>query len=294
MASNTNLAEEKSLARSELLAALTIFLLPLFSIVVVTGIDLPLWTNYLTMILFLGAVIFALGLAIIKRLPSWSLPYLGFMLMLGMILGQYYRLWVWIYPLFLNSFGPRSSWAPTIQVVYACILEALSWLTIFLSALILVNLLRLLPYTRGVWQRIRADWTQLSFLLYGTLVFYIMLTFEEYRYDEIWQFAAWSCLALGAWFYLRAKAQKQRILALAGGATAALWITTLGKWILVPLQEWPTGYPIAPSEASRWVETSYTFISWVSFMIVMLAPALVNMLPPKPIVTQKEEDPITM
>ena len=28
-------------------------------------------------------------------------------------------------------------------------------------------------------------------------------------------------------------------LALVGGATAAMWIVSIGKWILVPMQNWP-------------------------------------------------------
>ena len=134
---------------------------------------------------------------------------------------------------------------------------------ILLSALILVNLLRLLPYTRGVWQRIRADWTQLSFMLYGGLVFGILLAFDEYRHEELWKFIAWICLALGAWLYLRAKGQKQRILALIGGATGAMWIVALAKWMLIPLQKWPTGYPVSPSETTRWVETGSAMVGWV-------------------------------
>jgi hypothetical protein len=62
--------------------------------------------------------------------------------------------------------------------------------SILMGALILVNLLRLLPQTRGVWQRIRADWTQLSFLLYGGLVISTMLLFDEYHYDTIWHHMA--------------------------------------------------------------------------------------------------------
>lgn len=283
--------DEKPPVRSELLAAMIIFLVPLFAISEIPGISLPLWIDYLLVILIWGAVLFALGLAVIKRLPRWALPYLGLLLMPGMVFGQY-LIGSWIYPFFTQSFGPRSSWSLPIQIIYAGIFELLMWFLVLLSALILVNLLRLLPYTRGVWQRIRADWTQLSFLLYGSLVVYILLTFEEYRYEELWKSIAWMCLALGAWLYLRARRQKQRIRALIIGATAAMFTATLAKWILVPLQEWPTGYPVAPSVASRWVETGYTFISWVGFLLVLMAPALLNLLPPNPIVSQKE-DPVT-
>jgi hypothetical protein len=104
---------------------------------------------------------------------------------------------------------------------------------------------------------------------------------------------AWTCLALGAWLYLRAKGQKQRILTLIGGATGAMWIVALAKWLLIPLQEWPTGYPVAPSEATRWVETSGALIAGVCYLIILLAPALLNLLPhtPSPILS-KEEDPV--
>jgi hypothetical protein len=286
--------DEKPPVRSELLAALIIFLVPLFSIFEIPGINFPLWIDYLLVILIWGAVLFALGLAVIKRLPRWALPYLGLLLMPGMVFGKY-LIGSSIYPFLTQLFGPISSWSLPVRITYAGIFELLMWLLVFLSALILVNLLRLLPSTRIVWQSIRADWTQLSYLLYGTLVVFILLTFEEYRHEELWESIAWMCLALGAWLYLRARRQKQGIRALMIGATAAMLTATLAKWILVPLQEWPTGYPEAPSVASRWVETGNTFISWVGFMIVLIAPTLLNLLPmkPNPIVSN-EEDPVAI
>jgi len=168
-------------------------------------------------------------------------------------------------------------------------------LMILLGALMLVNLLRLLPYTRGVWGSIRADWTQLSFMLYGGLVFSIMLLFDEYQHDAIWKFIAWTCLALGAWFYLRAKGKLQRILALTFGATGAMWIVALAKYILIPLQKWPTGYPIAPSETTRWVETGSTVVGWGWVIFMLLAPSLLNFLPyaPGPTASKEEEEPAT-
>jgi hypothetical protein len=140
----------------------------------------------------------------------------------------------------------------------------------------------LLPHTRGVWQRIRADWTQLSFLLYGGLVISTVLLFDEYHHANVWQLVAWSCLALGAWLYLRAKRQKQRILALICGATGAMWIVALAKWVLIPLQKWPTGYPVSPSEATRWVEVGSAMIGWVWILVMLLAPALLSLLRQSP------------
>jgi hypothetical protein len=291
--------KEKPLPRIELLAALIIFLLPLlmslFGTLAATGNSLPRWVDNSVLVLFLGAVLFALGLAIIKGLPRWSLSYLGFVLMLGLILSRYDRIWGWIYPFFIQSFGPRSYWSLPVRIIYVAVFEFIFIFSILLGALILVNLLRLLPHTHGVWQRIRADWTQLSFLLYGGLVISISLMFEEYHYADVWRFMASVCLVLGAWLYLRAKRQKQRILALICGATAAMWIIALAKWVLIPLQEWPTGYPVSPSEATRWVETGSAMIGWVWILIMLLAPALLNLLPQAsdPIVSS-ERDPITV
>lgn len=295
MASN-GFVEEKPLPRIELLAALIIFLLPLliplFGILATGGNGLSRWVDSSVLVLFLGAVLFALGLAIIKGLPRWSLSYLGFVLMLGLVLSWYDRIWTLTYPFFKQSFGPRSYWSLPARTIYVALFEFIFFFSLLLSALILVNLLRLPPHTRGVWQRIRADWTQLSFLLYGGLVLSIALVFDEYHHADAWQFMAWICLALGAWLYLRAKRQKQRILALICGATGGMWIIALAKWVLIPLQKWPTGYPVSPSEATRWLETGSAMIGWVWILILLLVPALLNLLPQAPDAIVSSESPL--
>lgn len=297
MASN-GLREEKPLPRIEVLAALIIFLLPfllaLFRLLPAIGVSLPGWLDSVMLILFLGAVLLPLGMAIIKGIPRWSLSYLGLLLMLGIVLTGYDRIWRWIYPIFTELFGPRSLWSIPIRTVYVAVFEFIFLFSILMGGLILVNLLRLLPHTSGVWQRIRTDWTQLSFLLYGGLVFSIVLVFDEYRYNEAWQCAAWACLALGAWLYLRARGQKRRILALICGATGAMWIVALGKWVLIPLQKWPVGYPVSPSEVTRWVETGSTMIGSIVVLMMLLAPALLKLLPraPGPVVPS-DRKPVT-
>jgi hypothetical protein len=285
---------EKPPSRSELLVAMALFALPLLGILGQAGIRLPRWLDNSLLILCAGALLLVLGWAFVKRFPRWSLPYLGLVLLLGIILLAYDRIWGWIYPLFLELFGPRFLWSIPVRVVYVAVYEFIVLFSFLLAALILVNLLRLLPYTRGVWQRVRADWTRLSFLLYGGLVFNLGLLFEEYRYDELWQFMAWISLALGAWWYLRARGQKQRILALIGGATGAMWIVALAKWVLIPLQKWPAGYPVSPSEVTRWVETDSAMTGWVCILLMLLAPALLSLLPraPDPILSL-EGDPVT-
>lgn len=274
---SSELIEEAPLPHRELSAALLIFLLPLLSLVATQAINRPQWTDIPLVILFWGALLLGLGLALIKRLPRWSLPYLGIVLMPAVLVAAYPRLWGWLYPHFIDTFGPRAGWPLSTRIFYSGVADYIALFLILVSALILVNVLRLLPYTRGVWQGIRTDWTALSFLLYGGLVFLVDMLFEEYRYDDIWMFFAWLSLALGAWLYLRAKGQKQRILALIGGATGALWLVAIAKWVLIPLQQHWYRFP---SELIRWHETSMTLVNWVGIIILLLLPAVLSLLPP--------------
>jgi len=279
----TNQDEPKPLGRGELFAALALFLfLPLaYFLVDVVGRP-PQWLDYIMAFVFFGGLLAAFFLAIARGLPRWSPPYLGFILMMGILLSQYDRIWGWIYPYFIQSFGPRSYWSLPVRISYVGIFEFIILFSILLSAVILVNLLRLLPYTRTLWQRIRTDWTQLSFMFYGGLVFAILVAFDEYHHGGIWKLIASLFLALGAWLYFRAKGKKQRILALVGGATGAMWTVALAKWVLIPLQQWPTGYPVAPSETTRWVETASAVVGWVWILLILITPALVKLLPSFP------------
>jgi hypothetical protein len=298
MVSNETIPE-KPLPPVELLAAMILFVLPIVSLILGSAASLPQWlvlpmTNLVVgrvarlpqrleitlVFLFWGVLLFSIVLALLRGLPGWSLPTFGFLLVVGLVLSNG-RIWSWTFPVFLEVFGARLTWSMPVQVGYNGIHILLMALSLLVAALLLVGLLGLLPFTRQVWRRIRNDWTQLSFLLYGGLVFYVVLAFEEYRGDTLWKLAIWSCLAVGAWLYLRARSPRSRILALIGGTTAALWLMALAKWFLIPYQMWPVGYPYSPSEASRWLETSGALFTWVFYLAIMLAPVLlVKLLPP--------------
>lgn len=136
--------------------------------------------------------------------------------------------------------------------------------------------MRLLPFTRSVWQAIRADWTALSFFLNGGLVFLVALFFDEYRYAEIWHILAWLALALGAGLYLSVKGRKRRILLLIGGATLSLGIVTLARWVIIPLQlQWIRN----PTPDIRLNQTVIVPVVWIGIVILLLAPALLRLLP---------------
>ncbi len=279
---------KKPLQRNELLAAMIIFILPLISIILTGNISLPEWTNYVLLVLFWGSIAFAIGLAAKRRIPRWSLPYLGFVLIIGVIIGGPDRVFSWLYPLFIQAFGAMSVWPIFIRVIYTGIFGITMMLALLVGALALVNLFRLLPFTRGVWQHIREDWTQLSFLIYGSLVFSPILLFEEIRYAEISKFTAWLCLALGAWLYLRFNETKQRILALIGGATGAMWSVAISYWILIPLQDWQRR-SLASMQELQWTETGSVLLFSVIILATLLAPALLKFLPTPPNLDVQED-----
>ena len=281
--SSNRFIEEKPLTRSELLAAMVIFLLPILSISLTTWLYLPQWIQVVLTFLFWGFTIYSVGLAVARRMPRWSLSYLGFLLIIGIIIfWQFDKAWTWTYLYFIQSFGPRSMWPLGIRIIYGGGGTFTFIFSILFGALILVSILRLIPYTRIIWLRIRTDWTQLSFLLNGSIVFLVIFAFEEYRYDDIWKLAAWASLAVGAWLYLRAKEQKQRILALICGATGAMWVIAIGTWVLIPLQDWQERYSLISMQELRWTDTSVAIIGWICILLAMIAPALLNFLPHTP------------
>jgi len=280
---SNKIINEKPLTLAELLAAMIIFVLPILSISLNFWLYLPQWASIVLVVLFWSCVIFAVGLAITKKLPRWSVSYLGFLTAVCLVFSRFDQIWTsWLFPIFIESFGPRSMWALGIRIIYGGSTALIHISSILLGALILVNLLRMIPFTRRIWHRIRADWTHLSFLVYGSLVFLIIIAFEGYRYDEIWKIGSWVSMAIGGWLYIRAKRQKQRILTLIGGATGAMWIVAIGTWVLIPLQNWERRYSLISMRDLRWTNTSIVIIGWICILLVMIAPALLNFVPHTP------------
>ena len=120
-------------------------------------------------------------------------------------------------------------------------------------------------------------------------MFDLELIFEEYTHDESWKIASRVCLFLGAWIYFKTADQRKRILALLAGATLFFGIAAAGQWIVLPLQSWGDFYGYDHWTYRR-VMLSGTLTSWVSALLFMLVPALINLIPrPKRVVPIPEE-----
>ena len=112
---------------AELLAALTIFLIPTIAtlLVIIVGEgnmnELPEWLDIILVIFLLGSLIAAFGFAIIRGLPPWSPPYLGVLIIWLLLLGPFWplqRLWEWAYPHVYKALGPTSTWSILKRVWY--------------------------------------------------------------------------------------------------------------------------------------------------------------------------------
>jgi exosortase O len=129
-------------------------------------------------------------------------------------------------------------------------------------------------------RRFREDWTLISFMLYGATLPLILLDFDEYRYDEGFQAAIFLTLAMGAWGYLRWQWRPARVAALLAAVTVAMLLMGLGKFILLPAQNWTYWFERHPVESERWFEALRTSASWFWTVAALLGPWLIRRRPP--------------
>jgi hypothetical protein len=105
-----------------------------------------------------------------------------------------------------------------------------------------------------------------------------LIEFDEYQHEELYVFISMAALALGAWGYLRAKSPGVRTLALLGGLTVCLASMGVGKYYLVPLQEWSLWLQWHPPETERWFEALRTIATWFWAALFVGLPGLVQVL----------------
>ncbi len=230
-----------------------------------------------------------LAAGVLKGFPRWSLPYMGLMLALVGFFGGAGLL----QPLLEPSLGPWMNQLMRSVVTVGDEDSRLRWQVIssgilWLGFLFLLALVVALLATRrhSLVGRIRRDWTLLSFTVYGSALLTLFLAFDEYTHDGPYRIASILLMAAGAWAYLRSDRLWQRALALAAGIALAMAVVAVGKWTIVPLQNWPTWFGWHPPEVERRFESLRTLIDLGWILLVMAAPALpalwLRPAPPRP------------
>jgi hypothetical protein len=274
---NQNNLAWRPLNTKELIIGLTIFVVPILGDLVklIFGYNIGNGVGHFLLIATLIFFIVILVLGILKGFPRWTVPYLG-SAVIGLIMIQaVFPLW----GLFATNVSRMIKYYTktlAARIEYSVLLQGFFWLVPFVALALLVLLLTAWPRTRKLAQRIRSDWTLMSFMIYSAIVFDLELVLEEYAYDEAWKIASRVCLFLGAWIYFKNADQRKRILAILTGATLAYWIAAAGQWIVLPLQSWGSFYG-NDHWTYRRVMLSGTLTSWGSALFFMLIPALITL-----------------
>jgi hypothetical protein len=155
------------------------------------------------------------------------------------------------------------------------IFQGLLWAGLIGSTFLLVLAVRLIPKFHPFYMRLRGDWTLLCFVLYGAIPFALVLTFDEYKHEEPYIFAAFLILAAGGWLYLRDDVPLKKFLYLYVGVALSMLIAAVGKAAILPIQDWP----IYIDPASWKPEAMSTFIMWMWLALIMLIPLALNLFP---------------
>jgi hypothetical protein len=208
------------------------------------------------------ALVVALFLAgLFKGLPRWSLPTMGliFAILLILILTQ----WSASFPIFIRIKPWHPVWLR--QLIYQFRMKAD---LLRVAIIILVSVAALTRFT-PFFDHLKRDWTRLSFTLYGTALLGLAFTFDDYQKEEPYVLAASVFLAAGAFVYLKCGRSWQRLWALFTGLTLAMAVTALGKAILFSRPDWPW-----PRNLFTWQsEVMNTIYFWVFLLLVIFVPA---------------------
>lgn len=230
----------------------------------------PRWWGFITeFVLYLITMLLLFVLGVIKGLPRWSLPYAGLIgsfLSLaseGKIINQVLYSWgPWI---FLHYRGP---WI--VRQIYN---QGIIWLSLLVIVVFTVLIAAVWRPLRPFYRRIRDDWTLLSFGLYGATLVGLLLTFDDYPYNEPYTVVASLILAAGAWVYLRSAHPWQRFLALFAGVTLSMAVAATGKGVIY-IYHWP-----GRRHFTWQTEVLGTVILWGWLVVMILIPALLTLLP---------------
>lgn len=267
---------QSRLSRPEMLIALAVFLIPAGFILLnaTPSADAERFLRpAIWILLLLGA-----SVGLIKRFPRWSLPYLG--LVVAAIVFLYLFRWktermaTFMAARFIGQTQNELG-----RLVLSAFWEGVVWLSLLILITTVVLIFALIPRFRHWFSHLREDWTQLSYLLYGGSMLALVMTFEEYRFQEPYALIALLCLAGGAWGYLRNQRRLRGFLSLLAGATLAMWISAVGIWLLVPYQTWTNWFLSHPPEGERWFEAQQALIAWAWMIAVLALPAMLKLIP---------------
>ncbi len=233
----------------------------------------PTWSYGL--VAFLPLLLCAALLAgLVQGLPRWSLPYIG--LTLSTVSFLYILNWTadLVFPFQMLEQIPYPL-TPATLLILQCFWSGFMWLILILLMLLAVKLLALIKRFHPFYWRLRRDWTQASFIMYGGSSLALVLLYQEYHYQIYFALASWLCLAAGAWLYLGTQRVFRRAAALIGGVTLAMWSSAAG--ILSNYSDQITTLQALKSflvQDDSWFSLAKILLEWGWLVVFLLLPAI--------------------
>ncbi|MCJ7657813.1 MAG: hypothetical protein MUO67_01540 [Anaerolineales bacterium] len=264
------------LTQMEILLALAVFLVPA-GFILYNSAPSPLVNKFVPPILVAFLLAGSL-VGMIKRFPRWSLPYFGLVLsaivFLFLFQGEAQRMSALLSSRF--SFHLNDELSRLLLVIFW---DGMVWLSLLALVTFSVLLLSRVPKFVPLVQLMLDDWTRLSYLLYGSSMLALVLTFDAYNYDADIALVALLCLAAGAWVYLRSNRPKRRFMALLAGLTLAMLVAFTGKWMGGSQLDWTGWLRLSTPGYGRWLDPGQGLVGWAWMVIVITLPGLLRLLP---------------
>jgi hypothetical protein len=227
-------------------------------------------SDFEIVILLVGLLAVLMCLVIIagfaKGLPRWSIPSAG--LLICIIGYQIFTAWVEVTP-------PQFHLGSVSEEVFFTIgMGFIFYGHMLLLSVVLVLAAAWVRPLRPFYERVRWDWSLLSFMLYSGALVALLLMFGRYQGAELYQLAGFLILAVGAWVYLRLKQAKTRLSALLTAEAITMGLIGIGKYLLYPQQVW-----VVHSTYPRWWEALVPLIDGVTLLLVIAAPVVLKFFP---------------
>jgi hypothetical protein len=214
----------------ELLLSMTVFLLPAGLLLSSRStLSLTNAPGMMEALLFLGIM---LCLGWMGGFPLWSMPYVSLILAVSVYLFVFQRIASQISPALISNFAP-GPWDHSTYLVLQVAFNGMLWLMLFCLTLLAVTLLAAFNRFQPLLERLRYDWSLLSYILYGESVFALLL---HHRQSELgYLLASLLCLVAGVWFFLSTSrpagaSPGQRLLTLLTCLTLAVSVSALQTW----------------------------------------------------------------
>jgi hypothetical protein len=216
-------------------------------------------------LLILGGIVGILAvlglISLSVELPRWSMPYAGIPMALVVLLGLFALNARFT---FFNG-GPTDWWTRMLGFlgIYLVVLVTAMMAAVWMSGK--------LTRTRSFFNRVKKDWTLISFCMYGSALIFVVGMYEDLHGAGWYLVLTAILLILGVWIYLRSQDARHRMLALTLSIGLAMLIALIAN---IQLMDWasPIEINIGPLAINR--ATVSVLLTWLACEVMILAPGI--------------------